>query len=157
VDEPAGKPERVAYLPPRAARARKLILRTQLGLPWLIAALAFAALILVAGIVLLLRPDRPGAPWVQVGPAGAFRVGAVTQVAGPDGQVLVVDRRDAVVRALLAAPGPCPVVADGDGYARACQQQRWDADGAPVAGGGPPLRRLPAQVTGGVLFVDPGD
>src|SRR6266508_1692949 len=30
--------QRTAYLPPRAAKARKLILRSQLGVPWLLAA-----------------------------------------------------------------------------------------------------------------------
>jgi hypothetical protein len=149
--------ERLAWLPPRAARARKLILRTQLGLPWLVAALAFAALILVAGSLLLLRSGSPGAPWVQAGRADAYPVGAVTQAPGPDGQVLVVDRRGGAVRVLLAEPGPCPVVADSTGYARPCQGRRWDAGGAPAGGAGAPLRSVRAQLTGGALYVDPGD
>src|ERR1041384_6137648 len=40
--------QRTAYLPPRAGKARKLILRTQLGLPWMLAAIAFGVVILVA-------------------------------------------------------------------------------------------------------------
>ena len=67
--EPTERPH--AYLPPRAARARKLVLRRQLGVGWPAAAVGFALLILVAGGVLLARGGRPGAPWVRVGPLAA--------------------------------------------------------------------------------------
>jgi hypothetical protein len=158
VGEPGARPQpppgRVAWLPPRAARARKLILRTRLGLPWILAALAFAALILVAGGVLLVRSGRPADPWVRLGPVAAFPAGQVSQAPAPDGRALVVDRRDAGLRVFLAEPGPCPVQAAGAGFARPCQGRRWDGEGRP-AGAGPALRRVPVQLAHGDLYVDP--
>jgi hypothetical protein len=151
---------RVAYLPPRAARARKLILRSQLGRAWIVAAALFGVVILAAGILFLARQGRPGPPWVLVAPLSAAPAGAVTETAGPDGQVVVVDRRGEL-RAFLAPPGPCPVRAAGSGFARPCAGQRWDAEGSPAselrdgAEAPPPLRRVPAAVAGGDLYVNP--
>jgi hypothetical protein len=153
---------RVAYLPPRAAKARKLILRSQLGRGWIVASALFGVVILVAGVLLLARAGRPGPPWVRVAPLASLPAGAVTQVAGPAGQVVVVDRRAGGLRALFAPPGPCPVRAAGDGFARPCTGQRWDADGGPATAGAgaarrapPPLRQVPASLAGGDLYVDP--
>jgi hypothetical protein len=151
---------RVAYLPPRAARARKLILRSQLGRGWIAAAALFGLVILAAGALFLARGGRPGAPWVRVAPVSALPAGTVTQVAGPSGQVVVADRRDGL-RAFLTTPGPCPVQAAGDGFARPCTGQRWDPSGTPApdpgdAGAAPtPLRRVPASFAGGALYVNP--
>lgn len=146
--------ERTAYLPPRAARARKLILRTQLGLPWIIAALAFAGLILLAGTFFLLQSGRPGPPWVRVGPAAAFQPTSVLQIQAPDGRVVVVDRRDGLLRTFQAPAGPCPVEAAGEaGFTRPCTGQSWDADGIPIGPRSEPLRRVPAQVARGDLYV----
>ena len=151
--EPGG--QRVAYLPPKAARARKLILRSQLGLPWIIAALAFAGLILLAGTFFLVQAGRPGPPWVRLGPATAFQPTSVLQVEAPGGHVVVVDRRDGLLRTFKAPPGPCPVVAaDAGGFARPCTGQAWDADGVPAARDTQPLRRVPAQVARGDLYVE---
>ena len=154
--QPAPPAERIAWLPPKAAKARKLILRGQLGLPWLLGAVTAALLILVAGVVLLAQGGRPGAPWVLVGPVDRFPSGAVVETAGPAGDVLVIDRRSGVVRAFVTGPGRCQVVADGDGFARPCQGQRWDAGGRAAGSSGPALARVPAQVTDGGLYVDPG-
>jgi hypothetical protein len=154
---PARPPARVAYLPPRAARARKLILRSQLGLPWLLGAIAVAAVILVAGIILLLGSGNPGAPWARLEVAARFPEGAVTQSAGPAGTVAVVDRR-AEVRVFLTAPGPCPVDGDGAGFVRSCDGAAWDADGRPRGEGkrsGTPLRRVPARLHDGSIWIDP--
>ena len=151
---------RVAYLPPRAARARKLILRSQLGRGWIVAAALFGVVILAAGVLLLARGGRPGPPWVRVAPVAALPAGAVAEAAGPAGQVVVVDRRGGL-RAFLTAPGPCPVQAAGGGFARPCSGQRWDAAGAPVGSlpGGrqapPPLHRVAAALAGGDLYIDP--
>jgi len=151
---------RVAYLPPRAARARKLILRSQLGRGWIVAAALFGLVILAAGVLFLAGGGRPGPPWVRVAPVAALPAGAVAEAAGPAGQVVVVDRRGGL-RAFLTAPGPCPVQAAGGGFARPCTGQRWDAEGSPAAGPGdagaapPPLRRVPAALAGGDLYIDP--
>jgi hypothetical protein len=149
------EPRRTAYLPPRAAKARKLILRTQLGLPWLLAASAFALVILVAGAVLVLQGGRPGVPWTRVAPLAAVPDGAVTEVPGPGGRVVVVDRRSGVLRVFLGAPGPCRVAAAGGGFARPCAGQAWDADGTARTASAASLRRVPAQLARGDLYVDP--
>jgi hypothetical protein len=147
--------QRTAYLPPRAARARKLILRTQLGLPWVIAALAFAGLILLAGAYFLVQSGRPGPPWVRVGPASAFQPTSVLQIQAPDGRLVVVDRRDGLLRTFQAPDGPCAVEGAGDtGFSRPCTGQSWDADGVPTTPGAATLRRVPAQVARGDLYVD---
>jgi hypothetical protein len=155
-----GSPDRsgrTAYLPPRAAKARKLILRSQLGRGWIVASAAFGVVILAAGGLYLARAGRPGPPWVRVAALEALPAGAVTELPGPGGQVVVVDRRDDEPRVFLAAPGACKVVADGAGFARPCSGQRWDTAGAPAAGQAtPPLRRRPAVFARGDLYVNPG-
>jgi hypothetical protein len=155
--DPGGTPRRTAYLPPRAAKARKLILRSQLGRGWIVASAVFGLVILAAGGLYLVRAGRPGAPWVRVAPLEALPAGAVTEVPGPAGQVVVVDRRGDEPRVFLTAPGPCEVVAAGAGFARPCAGQRWDAAGTPAAGQAvPALRRRPATFARGDLYVNPG-
>jgi len=88
-------------------------------------------------VLFLTRAGHPGPPWVRVAAVSALPAGTVTEVPGPAGRVVVVDRRDGL-RAFLAAPGPCPVRPAG--AARA----------AP-----PPLRRVPASLAGGALYVNP--
>jgi hypothetical protein len=154
--DPAGEPRRVAYLPPRAARARKLILRSQLGRGWVVASALFGVVILAAGALYLARAGRPGAPWERVASLEALPAGAVTEVPGPAGQVVVVDRRAGDLRAFLTPPGPCPVVATGAGFARPCTGQRWDASGAPTGGrSSAALRAVPVAFARGDLYVDP--
>jgi hypothetical protein len=155
--DPTGEPRRVAYLPPRAAKARKLILRSQLGRGWVVAAAVFGVVILAAGALYLARAGRPGAPWVRVAPLATLPAGAVTEAPGPDGQVAVVDRRGGDLRVFLAPPGRCPVVAAGAGFARPCSGQRWAADGTPASGrAAQALRRRPAVFARGDLYVLPG-
>ena len=151
--------ERVAYLPPRAVKARKLILRTQLGLPWMLAAILFGMVILAAGVLFLVKRGRPGAPWQRVAPVTRFADAAVTETPLRAGQVLVVDRREGGVRAFVTAPGACRVQAAPGGFARPCAAQAWNRDGGPAPGGGssgePPLRAVPATVARGDLYVNP--
>jgi hypothetical protein len=166
-DQPTQRPGRdpggrVAYLPPRAARARKLILRTQLGRGWIVASALFGIVILVAGAVFLSRAGRPGPPWVRVAPISALPPGSVTEVAGPAGRVVVVDRRGEELRAFLTVPGPCPVqAAAGGGFTRPCAGHDWDATGTPAArqdeGQRPPpaLSPAPISLASGQLYVDP--
>jgi hypothetical protein len=155
--DPGGTPRRTAYLPPRAAKARKLILRSQLGRGWILASALFGLVILAAGGLYLARAGRPGPPWVRVAALKALPAGAVTEVPGPAGQVVVVDRRGDEPRVFLTAPGPCEVVAAGAGFARPCAGQRWDAAGTPAAGQAvPALRRRPATFARGDLYVNPG-
>ena len=166
VPDPTGEPRRTAYLPPRAAKARKLILRSQLGRGWIVASALFGVVILAAGGLYLARAGRPGPPWVRVAALEALPAGAVTEVPAASrsarqalaGQVVVVDRRGDEPGVFLAAPGPCKVVAAGAGFARPCNGQRWDADGAPAAGEATlALRRRPAAFARGDLYVLPGN
>jgi hypothetical protein len=141
---PTPDSRRTAYLPPRAAKARKLILRSQLGRGWIVASALFGLVILAAGGLYLARAGRPGPPWVRVAALEALPAGAVTEVPGPQGsagralagQVVVVDRRGDEPRVFLAAPGPCKVVAAGAGFARR-------RSGHP--GAGPPPGRVRAR------------
>jgi hypothetical protein len=152
--DPRPEAPRTAYLPPRAARARKLILRTQLGLPWMLAAGLFAVVILVAGTLLLAQGGRPGPPWVRVAAAAALPQGSVVEVPAGAGRVVVVDRRGGLLQTFLAEPGPCPVTAAGTGLARPCQGRVWEADGTPARAGVPALHRVPARLAAGDLYVD---
>ncbi|HEX6675259.1 MAG TPA: hypothetical protein VF486_09560 [Actinomycetes bacterium] len=147
--------QRAAYLPPRAAKARKLILRSQLGLPWLLAATLVASVILLAGVLLLARGGRPGSPWVRVSPLAAFPTGTVAEVPQRGSRVVVVDRRDGDLRAFAGPAAACPVAADGGGFTRPCTRQSWDADGTPRTPHTPPLTRVPTRLASGDLYVDP--
>lgn len=144
VDEVTG--ERYGYLPRRASR-RKILIRSQLGLPWLVAALCFAAVIVVAGFAyLLLRPATPGAPYVDQGPLARYADEDVTPLLDGSGWL---DRRGG-----LSAIGDgvdfCP--AAGDWVDR--NGARFDPQGR-RAGGGAGLLRLPVRVAGGRVYVDP--
>lgn len=154
--------QRTAYLPPRAAKARKLILRRQLGLPWMLAAVAFGLVILVAGTLFLVKGGRPGAPWQRVAPVTRFADGAVSQAPLRAGEVVVVDRRGGTLRTFLGPAGACPVVGTPAGFARPCSLQAWDQSGQPIripggrATSAPPrLRAMPATVADGDLYVNP--
>jgi hypothetical protein len=153
----ARRGERAAYLPPRAAKARKLILRSQLGLPWLVGATVVAAVILAAGALLLAGGGRPGSPWVRVAPLAALPAGTVAEArpAALGGPAVVVDRRDGGLRALVGPAGGCPVTPDGGGFARRCAHQSCDAGGRPRTPHTPPLTRVPARLASGDLYVDP--
>ena len=152
---PRAAPERHAYLPPRAARARKLILRGQLGLGWIVGSVVFALVILVAGVLLLVQGGRPGAPWVQVASLEDLPPGSVRQVTLPGGRAVLLDRREGRVRAFAVPPGECAVTATPGGFARPCTGQRWGLDGAPQAGAAQPLPRLRVLAARGGLYVDP--
>jgi hypothetical protein len=149
-------PDRTAYLPPRAARARKLILRRRLGLGWVLAPALFGVVILVAGGLLLAGGGRPGAPWVRVAPLAGLDAGGVTSVSAPGNRVVVVDLRGGGVRAFEATPGPsrCPIGASGSGFARPCTHERWTAAGAPAGKATAPLRQVPTMLAKGDLYVD---
>jgi hypothetical protein len=152
-------PQRVAFLPPRAGKARKLILRSQLGLPWMLAAILFGLVILVAGTLFLVKGGCPGAPWQRVAPVTRFADGAVSQAPLRAGEVVVVDRRG-TFRTFLAPTGSCPVVGTPTGFARPCVQQAWDQSGEPLGSHGlrtppPRLRAVPATVAKGDLYVNP--
>jgi hypothetical protein len=138
--------ERFGYLPRKAAQ-RKIIVRRALGLPWIVGALGAAALIAVAGAAFFAaRPDRPGRPFVDVGPLSAYPSGQVSAL--PDGTGWV-DRRSGLAVWLTTADF-CP--ADGGWQAGG---ERWDAAGRPAGTPSRGLSQALVRAANGRLYVDP--
>jgi hypothetical protein len=139
------------YLPEKASRrARKIVLRAPLGLPWVLAAVAAGVVLLVVGVVFLARAgDPPGPPFVPVGPVDA--VGAARF--DPERGVLLVGATGRV-RAFVAPPDSAPP--------RYCERSQrlesadgrvWSLTGRALDGG-PSLDRHPAVVHDGTVYVD---
>ncbi len=122
--------ERYGYLPRKAAN-RKLVIRAQLGLPWVLWALGAAVLLAVVAVVYVAsRPDRPGPPYVDQGPLSAYAEGDVTPLRDGTGWL---DRRSGL-RAYAAPLAFCP------------ENRGWV---------GPTLRALPVRIASGRVYVDP--
>ena len=141
------------YLPPKAAkRARKIILREQMGWQWPLAAGVAALLVVVAGVFFLLGLNRaPAEPFVAVG--------SITQVPPGDAAVLTADGRSAVV--VRAGGGLRAFEAQHDTTVWCPVSQRlespdstWQLDGTRTHGIGESLRPLAAQVFDGTVYVD---
>lgn len=138
------------YLPERAAkRARKIVLRAPLGVPWIVASILAGVVVVAAGVLLLVRGDRaPAAPYVAVGP--------VEELAGqvrydPDLDVLLVGLGGRI-RAFDAAP-------DVD-YCEASRRLEtpdggvWALTGRSLTDR-PSFAEHPAVVVSGTVYVDP--
>jgi hypothetical protein len=143
------------YLPPRAAqRARKIVLREQMGLHWPIAAVVAGLLIVAVTVPLVLRlQGAPGPPSVVVGPLDAIDPSA-DELVEVDGATVLVVRAGGVLRAFVEPPAE----------ARWCAASRrieapdgriWTAEGRLIAGPGASLDRGQAQAYDGNLYVDP--
>lgn len=136
--------ERYGYLPRKAAN-RKLVIRAQLGLPWVVGALVAAGILLVAGAAFFLsRPDEPGGAYVSQGALKAYPEQAVSPLQDGSGWL---DRRTA----LAAVAGPvafCP--ADGGWVGPG--GERYDADGRSEGGTG--LTLWAVRAAGGKVYVD---
>jgi hypothetical protein len=136
--------ERYGYLPRKAAN-RKLVIRAQLGLPWVLGALGAAALLLVAGVAFWLsRPGEPGRPYESQGALAAYPEQAVAPLRDRSGWL---DRRTG----LAAVAGPvafCPA----DGGWVAPDGRRYDAEGRSESGEGLALWAVRAQ--SGKVYVD---
>jgi hypothetical protein len=136
--------ERYGYLPRKAA-SRKLVIRAQLGLPWVLAALAAAALLAVAAVAFVVtKPTHPGRPYVDEGRLSDYPEQAVAPLRDGTGWV---DRR----AGLAAVAGPvafCP--ADG-GWVGA-DGTRYDADGRTDAARG--LTLWAVRAASGHVYVD---
>jgi hypothetical protein len=143
------------YLPPRAARrARKIILREQMGLGWPVAALGASLLVLLAGLAfLLLRTGPPASPFAAVGELSAVEPGGVGAVE-LGGEELLVVRSGGGVRVYLApreAVDYCPA----SGRLEGADGTVWNLNGRRVGGPGDSLAPVPAEVHSGVLYADP--
>jgi len=136
--------ERYGYLPRKAAR-RKLVIRAQLGLPWVLAALGAAAVLAIAGLAFVLsRPTRLGAPYADEGRLSDYAEQDVRPLPGRDGWL---DRR-AGLAAIAGDVAFCPADGgwvDGDG-------RRYDAQGRADDGRG--LRLWRVRAVSGRVYVD---
>lgn len=144
------------YLPRRAAqRARKIVLREQMGLGWPLAAIAAALLVgLVGAVFLLTRSEAPAPPFVPVGPVDVARPAGAVVVPDATGSDLLVVRAGGALR-VFEAPG-VPVV-----YCPASRRLEapglvWNLRGRLVGGDGRSLRPLASLQHDGGLYVDPG-
>lgn len=137
------------YLPPRAARrARKIVLRSPLGMQWVVGSLVVGAVVVVAGVLWLAGDEAPGEPWVAVGEAAEV---GVTAEAGD-------------LEVLLAGNGRIRAFADAHARgATYCEVSRrlespdggvWSLTGRGLDGTAS-LREHPARVHDGVVYVDP--
>lgn len=143
------------YLPPRAAkRARKIVLREQMGLHWPIAAVVAGILIVLVTLPFVLgQGDPPGPPSVEVGPLEQIDPSGDGLVDAGGTPVLVV-RAGGVLRAFVDPPADarwCPAsrrIESPDG-------RIWTAEGRLIAGDGMSLDRGQAQAHDGLLYVDP--
>lgn len=143
------------YLPPRAAqRARKIVLREQMGLHWPIAAVVAGLLIVLVTLPFVLgQSDPPGPPAVQVGPLAQIDPSGDGVVDAGGTPVLVV-RAGGVLRAFVDPPAGarwCPA----SRRIEAPDGRIWTAEGRLIAGDGASLDRGQAQAHDDVLYVDP--
>lgn len=143
------------YLPPRAAmRARKIVLREQMGLHWPIAAVVAGVLIVLVTLPFVLgQGNPPGSPSVEVGPLEQIDPAGDGLVDAAGTPVLVV-RAGGVLRAFVDPPADarwCPAsrrIESPDG-------RIWTAGGRLIAGDGTSLDLGQAQAHEGLLYVDP--
>ena len=144
------------YLPPRAAkRARKIVLREQMGTGWPLAAVLAAVLVAVAGGAYLYTSTRaPAAPFVAMGPLTQVEPGSaasVTSDAAGGVEALVV-RAGGTVRAFRAEPGDIAWCPESGRIENA--QAAWTPEGRAVHGEAQSLRPLRSVVYDGVVYVD---
>lgn len=136
--------ERYGYLPRKAA-SRKLVIRAQLGMAWVVGALAAAAILGVAAVVFLLsRPNVPKAPYTEEGRLTDYPEQAVQPLPNADGWL---DRRTglAVVAGALSF---CPE----DGGWVGPDGRRYDAEGRSDTGTG--LTLWAVKAASGRVYVD---
>lgn len=139
------------YLPERASkRARKIVLRAPLGLQWIVAAVAFGVLVLVAGLVWLNAGGPPGPPFVAAGSLPDAGGPTVTRLAPADAW-------------LVTGTGPALAVpmdqveglawCEASGRLESADGRVWTATGRGL--GTDSLRTHPVVVHDGTAYVDP--
>ena len=146
------------YLPPKAAkRARKIVLREQMGFGWPLAAVAASLLVLIAGGAFLLQMSRPPAyPYVAFAPLTDVPAGGAATLTAPDtGWTAHIVRAGGGVRAFAGEPGD-PTWGPESGRLET-EDAAWRPDGTLVHRVGSareslvPLRSV---VHDGVIYVD---
>lgn len=143
------------YLPPKASkRARKIVLREQMGWGWPLAAAVVAVLVAVAGgwYVITARTP-PQDPYLRVGALSLVEPGgAEVLTAGPGGTAALVVRAGGTVRAFRPVP-------EGIVWCPASQRLEtpdgaWAPDGRRVFGDAPSLTPYRSLVFDGTVYVD---
>ena len=146
------------YLPERAAkRARKIVLREQMGSGWPLAALVAAAVVAVAGVwYVVTATGAPSAPYVAVSELTAIEAGTAATFATEPGQpdVLVV-RAAGGVQAFVAPEGGEVAFCAESGRLESSERTVWTPDGRLVGGDGASLAPLSVRVYDGAVYVDP--
>ena len=143
------------YLPPKASkRARKIVLREQMGTGWPLAAVLAAVLVAAAGGIYLYVSSRaPAAPFVALGPVTQVEPGAAGKmVSRQAGTAAFVVRAGGAVRAFRSEPSDlswCPQSGRIENAASA-----WTPEGRLVYGEGASLQPLRSVVYDGVVYVD---
>jgi hypothetical protein len=143
------------YLPERAARrARKIVLREQLGLGWLLAAVAAGVLLLVVATVWAVTSSG--------GPAASFApVAAMTDLPQPGVLQGSAAGTDVLI---VTVAGPRAFAAPGVGVVYCAASRRleapavgavWRLDGQRVGGDAGSLAPMPLTVHAGTVYVDP--
>lgn len=155
-ETPRAEPERPefgprGYLPERASqRARKIVLRSPLGLQWMIASLVAGAVVIVAAAIFLVSAgEAPGEPFVEIGPVEAL---------APDRYLFefeaIVVTGAGRVRTFAVDPTDVPVFC--------AESRRLESEGGRVwaptgraLDGRESLPEHPTVVVDGVVYVDP--
>jgi hypothetical protein len=149
------------YLPERAAkRARKIVLREQMGMQWPIAAMVAAVVVLLAGGWYLVYgqqpPDDPFTPVIdiaEVDPRGAEILAAGAQRGHEPARTdLAVVRAGGGVR-VHRLPTAEVVWCEASRRLEAPGGAVWNSNGRLVGGPGASLEPVPAEVFDGVLYV----
>lgn len=137
------------YLPKRAAvRARKIVLRSPLGLQWVVASLVAGIIVVIAGVLLLRQGGTPPPPpWVVAGALDTIEaaefdpeLGALMVSAG--GRIRAFEDANDVIYCATNNRLEAP---DG---------RVWNLTGRGL-GGAPSLDEYPTLVHDGVVYVDP--
>ena len=157
VSEPSDAPPAFGprgYLPERAAkRARKIVLREQMGVGWPLAAVAAAVLVAVVGVTYLARSGPPEEPFRTAGPLARVAAGSAGVVAVDGaGDVLVV-RAGGRVRT-FAPPDARVRWCEDSSRLEAADGRVWTLDGILVGGDGAGLRAVPSTVYGDTVYAD---
>lgn len=144
------------YLPERAARrARKIVLRGQMSLGWVVAALAAAVLVAAVGLVWLVRSGPPGPPFVATADVAEVAAGGLG-VADAGGTAVLIVRVTGGLRVFVAPPTPVTYCA-ASRRLEGADGTVWRVDGQRVGGPGASLAPVPVTVHDGTIYASPDD
>ncbi len=142
------------YLPDRAARrARKIVLREQLGVGWVVASVLAGVLLLATGAAYLWwQSGPPGAPYAAVGALDELPAGHAvrTTVDGTDLLLVRAGGRPHALAAPLEAVEFCPA----SGHLESAAGGVWALDGQRLDAAEGSLARFAALVHQGTVYVD---